>query len=77
MSVCEGGKVLMAQGGVIETQGMATFEGKAFVTTFVDEEPFGQMFLASMNMDAEAINAFIIGMRDHRDHAGPSEGLGN
>ena len=94
----------MAKGGVIETQGMVTSEGKAFVTTFVNEEAFGQMspaeaiamgtrciqsaieaerdagtiaFLKAQGASEDVINGFILGMRDHRDQAGPKEGLGN
>jgi hypothetical protein len=94
----------MAAGGVFSTHGMVTAEGKAFVATFIDEVPFGQLtpaeaiamgtrciqsaieaerdggmirHLQSLGMGDQEINALIIGMRDHRDHAGPSEGLGN
>jgi 20S proteasome alpha/beta subunit len=94
----------MAKGGVFETQGMVTVEGKAFVTTFVNEQPFGQMspaeaiamgtrciqsaieaerdaglikFLKSLGTGEQEVNALIVGMRDYRNQAGPSEGLGN
>jgi hypothetical protein len=94
----------MAKGGVIETQGMVTIKGKAFVTTFVNEKPLGQMSpaeaiamgtrciqsaieaerdagmiraLQSMGIEEEDASRFLLAMRDHRDQAGPKEGLGN
>lgn len=55
----------MAQGGVISTQGMVTTEGKAFVTTFINEEPFGQMSPAeAIAMGTRCIQSAIEAERD-------------
>jgi hypothetical protein len=53
------------KGGVISTHGMVTAEGKAFVTTYVDEVPFGRMTPAeAIAMGTRCIQSAIEAERD-------------
>jgi hypothetical protein len=53
------------KGGVISTHGMVTKDGKAFVTTYVDEVPFGQMTPAeAIAMGTRCIQSAIEAERD-------------
>lgn len=52
-------------GGVFSTQGMATKEGKPFVMTFINEEPFGQLTPAeAIAMGTRMIQSAIEAERD-------------
>lgn len=52
-------------GGVFSTQGKVTKEGKAFVETFVNDEPFGQLSPEeAIAMGVRAISAGIEAERD-------------
>lgn len=52
-------------GGVFSTQGMATKEGKPFVMTFVNDEPFGQVTPAeAIAMGTRIIQSGIEAERD-------------
>lgn len=55
----------MSAGGVFSTQGMVTIEGKAFVGTFVNDEPFGQLSPAeAIAMGTRCIQSAIEAERD-------------
>lgn len=55
----------MSKGGVISTHGMVTKEGKAFVSTYINEAPFGQMSPAeAIVMGTRCIQSAIESERD-------------
>lgn len=56
---------MSGKGGIFETHGMVTKEGKAFVMTFVNEEPFGQLTPAeAIAMGTRCIQSAIEAERD-------------
>lgn len=55
----------MSQGGIFETQGCVTEEGKAFVATFLNGQSFGQLSPAeAIAMGTRCIQSAIEAERD-------------